>query len=198
LLIVSTAVVNVAVNHGLGRHVAHLDPSDFSYVLYLSTIFEPLAIFSINFPKVAVMLLILDLMGPRRQGVWFLYFLIFILFLSSALACIFVFVQCNPPSHIYNPTSPAVCWSPNVLRDTTIFSGCKSACFSWSVSTKTIQAWSAFSDLCLSAYPATLFWNLQMKFKQKIGLSILMGLGILYGIPFFTLTYAKLSLFLGL
>lgn len=34
-------------------------------------------------------------------------------------------------------------------------------------------------DLVLALFPATLFWDLNMELKQKIALSVLMGLGIL-------------------
>lgn len=107
-----------------------MEPDDIAYVLYLSTIFEPLAIFSYIFPKIAVVILINKLMGIQKRGVWFLYFLLVILFISSALAVIFPFAQCDPPSHFWHPMRPAKCWSPKVLRDTTIFAGSRYSCFS--------------------------------------------------------------------
>ncbi|KAJ6036130.1 hypothetical protein N7540_000409 [Penicillium herquei] len=40
-------------------------------------------------------------------------------------------------------------------------------------------AWSAITDLILSLYPGYLIWNLQLRRKHKVVISILMGLGIL-------------------
>ena len=40
-------------------------------------------------------------------------------------------------------------------------------------------AWSAFVDLSLAVFPITVFWNLKMKLGRKIGVSALMGFGVL-------------------
>lgn len=38
-------------------------------------------------------------------------------------------------------------------------------------------------DLALAAFPASMFWNLNMEWKKKVSLSCLMGLGVLYVLP---------------
>lgn len=35
-------------------------------------------------------------------------------------------------------------------------------------------------DLVLALYPAFFFWNVNLKIMHKLGLSILMGLGVVY------------------
>lgn len=44
----------------------------------------------------------------------------------------------------------------------------------------TTPAWSAFCDLCLALYPTTILWKLQMAFRLKLGLCILMGVGLMF------------------
>lgn len=42
-----------------------------------------------------------------------------------------------------------------------------------------LQAYFALVDLVLALLPTTLLWNLQMSWTRKIGLFILLGLGVL-------------------
>ena len=121
------AITSASVSHGLGRHIVYLQPDQISHTLYLSAIVQPIGIFSYVLPKLAIVMLIVKLMGPKKHGIWFLYSIVTILAIASALAPIFVFVQCDPPSHFWNPTEPAKCWPPNVLMNTTIFGGCESS-----------------------------------------------------------------------
>jgi hypothetical protein len=44
-------------------------------------------------------------------------------------------------------------------------------------------ALSALVDLFLAVYPATVLWKLQMNRKKKIGLSVILGMGILFVPP---------------
>lgn len=45
------------------------------------------------------------------------------------------------------------------------------------------SGWSAFCDLILALYPVVFFWKVQLNFRVKVGLCILMGLGVMYGQP---------------
>lgn len=47
-------------------------------------------------------------------------------------------------------------------------------------------ALSAFLDLFLAVYPATVLHRLQMNRKKKIGLMIILGMGILYAFFFYS------------
>lgn len=40
-------------------------------------------------------------------------------------------------------------------------------------------AFNAATDLYLAVFPTYIFWNLNMKIRAKIGLMVLLGLGIL-------------------
>jgi hypothetical protein len=49
-----------------------------------------------------------------------------------------------------------------------------------------------FCDAALATYPVHLFWSLQMKWRIKVALSILMGLGWMY-VPLLLLLTMKLN-----
>ena len=51
----------------------------------------------------------------------------------------------------------------------------------WSNLTR-VAGWLAFIDLALALLPITIMWNLQLSLEKKIGISAVMGLGVLYGI----------------
>ena len=170
------AITSASVSHGLGRHVVHLQPHQISNTLYLSAILQP---FSYVLPKLAVVMLIIKLMGPKKPRIWFLFSIFTILAIASALCAIFVFVQRDPPSHFWNPTEPAKCWPPNVLKNLTVFAGCESFISKRLGSVIKRLAWSAFVDLSLALFPMTVFWNLKIKGSRKIGIFTIMGLGIL-------------------
>jgi len=163
LNLIFCALSSAAVSQGLGRHLFYVAPEAASKILYYAAILQPLGIAAYTLPKLAVAILLVHLMGPKKTGRWFLYGICVVLYISSALSAIFIFAQCDPPSHFWNPTQPAKCMSPLVLQRITLFAG----------------SWSAFVDLCLAIFPITIFWDLQMPLRKKISISFLMGLGVL-------------------
>lgn len=110
---------------GLGRHIFYLQADQTSDTLYLVAILQPIRTFSFTVLELAVVMLIGNLMGPKKRGISFLYSIVTILAIATTLSAIFSFAQCDLPSHVWNPTKPAKCWSPNVLKYTTIFQGCE-------------------------------------------------------------------------
>ena len=42
-----------------------------------------------------------------------------------------------------------------------------------------LAGWLAFIDLALALLPITIMWNLQLSLKKKVGISAVMGLGVL-------------------
>jgi hypothetical protein len=56
-----------------------------------------------------------------------------------------------------------------------------------------LTAASAFSDLVLAVYPLFTIYHLQMPLRLKIGLGILLSLGIMYGPPSFHLFHPSTS-----
>lgn len=96
LLATAVSLTSVATQYGYGRHKEYLSTDQFSYILYLLAIIQPMAIFSFVLPKFAVMLLILELIGPRKQGVWILYMLLIVLTVFATLSA--TTRECSPKS----------------------------------------------------------------------------------------------------
>ena len=175
----------IAASHGLGRHTIYLSAANLTAILYYSTISVVLGVAAICLPKLAVVILLIKLMGPRQRGQWFLYGMLIILFITSAMNIIVVFVQCDRFSHLWHPSEPAKCWSPLVLKNVSIISSCSlfqpfpDSLLSENRKADTTGAFFAFVDLCLALFPTTIFWDLNMRTSKKVSLSLLMGLGIL-------------------
>lgn len=126
LNIVTMSLSTVAVSHGLGRHIYYLSQEQIMHTLYYSTILQPIGIAAYCLPKLAVVILIISLIDTTKRGVFALYSVIAILFVTSALFAIMLFAQCNPPNHLWHPWEPAKCLPSYVLKNVTYVGGCKS------------------------------------------------------------------------
>ncbi|KAI1110062.1 hypothetical protein F5Y14DRAFT_444229 [Nemania sp. NC0429] len=163
LNIVSTALGTVSIHYGIGRHIHYLSEDEILKTLYYFPVSQPIGIAAYCFPKLAVMMFIVRVMGPAKRGVWFLYTVIAIMFITSTLVFILLFVQCSPPSHLWDPSSPAECLPSYVLTNATYVAG----------------SWSALTDGALAGFPVMLLWNLQLKLSRKVSIMLVMGLGFL-------------------
>lgn len=43
-----------------------------------------------------------------------------------------------------------------------------------------VPGWSAFCDLALALYPIVFLWSVKFRMRVKIGLCVLMGLGVMF------------------
>ncbi len=80
----------------MGRHEYYLTPKQKTNAVTLNIVGQPFGIMAFCLPKLAVALLIIKLMPPRKYGKWFLYFITISLIILSVLAVIFLFIQCSP------------------------------------------------------------------------------------------------------
>ena len=184
LNIITVSFTTAANAAGMGRHEYYLSPDQVMRAIKLNLIGQPFGIMAYCVPKVAVALLIIRLMPPAKRGQWFLYFITTSLIILFALAAIFLFVQCSPSKAMWDPTVPSHCWPPEILPNYTLFVGGKflkvditSRHFNAST------AYSAFYDLSLAIFPITIFWDLQLGWKKKVGICCVMGLGVLLVSP---------------
>ncbi|KAF2676553.1 hypothetical protein K458DRAFT_379793 [Lentithecium fluviatile CBS 122367] len=161
LNVIFNAMTTVAISYGMGRHSAHIPLQNVTPALYYSTVVQPIGITAFCLPKMSVVILLISLMGTRKQGVWFLWSIIVILFITNAVASIVLFAQCDPPDHLWHPFEPADCLPPQVLDGVATLAG----------------AWSAFTDLVLAVFPIILLRNIQVPMSKKIKIMMIMGLG---------------------
>jgi hypothetical protein len=115
LYTIAAVFLSISISYGFGKHAVHIPLENVAPTLYYSAIAQPLGIGAYCLPKMSVVMLIISLMGTRKRGVWFLWTVIVILFVTSATTAIFRFAQCNPPNHLWHPFEPANCYPDKVL-----------------------------------------------------------------------------------
>ncbi|CAJ2504619.1 Uu.00g120130.m01.CDS01, partial [Anthostomella pinea] len=115
-----------------------------------------------GFGRISYAFLLLSITPPtkaRRRSLWAVIGIQFVVDVGTV--CI-SFSQCRPIEGFWDKSLQADCWDPTVQQYTGYFQG--SVC--------------SAVDLFLALFPCSLFWNLNMHWKQKAFLSALMGLGI--------------------
>ncbi|EEA23150.1 hypothetical protein TMatcc_002011 [Talaromyces marneffei ATCC 18224] len=159
-------LVTVSIHWGMGQHSTLLSEEQERNALLYSTISFTPGIFSFTVPKLGVTALLIRILNPTRRFTIFLWVLVGSMSLII-FGCVFIlFAQCSPTRAVWTPAIhdlPGVrCWDPSVLAYYSIGAG----------------ALSAFLDLFLAIYPATVLHRLQMNRKKKLGLMLILGMGI--------------------
>ncbi|KAI1401650.1 hypothetical protein F4819DRAFT_486339 [Hypoxylon fuscum] len=157
----------VQVHYGLGRHIYYITAVHQIEMMKLTWIMQ--LINSLNLPigRVSVVLLLERLMG--RTTTWRRLFLWvnMTLFTASMIASSILSVaQCSPPRALWSEVPEAVCLDLSIHANFATF-----AC-----------AYSSFLDFVLALTPITFVRKLEMSIHKKIGICILLGMGMLSGI----------------
>ena len=151
------------ISSGMGRHVTCLPPQSVISMLEFSAISEALNVIGIGVVKVSVCLTLLRVVERGRhrisQFLWCL--LVFVAVTHLALAMLF-FLHCRPLAALWNPQVHGSCLSTH----TTVLAGYIG--FSIDVIT----------DLVCAGIPILVIHRLQMNYRTKVALCILMGLGV--------------------
>uniref|UniRef100_A0A1Y1M768 Rhodopsin domain-containing protein n=2 Tax=Photinus pyralis TaxID=7054 RepID=A0A1Y1M768_PHOPY len=166
LLIAYAAVLTVAADKGLGRHLEYVaqNPEDAMDVALLSFVSQPLVIMSCAFGKTSFALTLIRVAAQHWVMV-LLWFIIISMNILHMLISIFVFARCEDPRHLWNPSIPSNCWSAKAFDDLSLFIG----------------SYSAATDFILALLPWVILWKLQMKRREKFGVAVAMSLGIFAG-----------------
>lgn len=148
---------------GSGRHTYYLSKEETLLASKWNYVAAPWGIMGLAIPKLAIVLFLQRIVGKaKRLRMLFLYFITYASLVFSGIDVVILFLQCNPPHSAWNRSVPHTCWSPNVLSDISFFIG----------------GWTALNDLVLALFPATIIYELQMSVRNKIALSVVLGLGI--------------------
>ncbi|MCJ1268754.1 hypothetical protein MMC22_008642 [Lobaria immixta] len=167
LTLVFASLATLLAARGGTRYLYYLQVSDISFDLKLNWIILPFGFMALATAKVSVALTMLRIIS--FTNLWrrrFLYFCMVSTLLSSAICVVLIFVQCNPPRALWAFVPGATCWDPIVVSDYAIFT----------------TSFASFMDFTLALLPITIIWRLHMAVQKRIGLCILLGLGILAGI----------------
>ncbi|CAI6336589.1 unnamed protein product [Periconia digitata] len=146
------------------KHLYYLKPEEMTEILRWSYIFQCWGIMAVAPAKVSVGLLINRLIRPfYGWRYWVMWISLALMVILSVLDSIFTYVQCNPAEALWNKSiTDAKCWDPSIQANISIAHG----------------AYSVFCDGLLAFIPVTLLWKIQMPVKRRVGLSILLGLGL--------------------
>lgn len=151
------------ITSGMGRHVHCLSPQSVISMLEFSAISEALNVIGIGTVKISVCLTLLRVVerGRRRisQLLWCL--LVFVAVTHLALAMLF-FLHCRPLAALWNPQVHGSCLSTH----TTVLAGYIGF------------AIDVITDLVCAGIPILVIHRLQMNFRTKVALCVLMGLGV--------------------
>ena len=166
LNLVAAAMVVASTNYGMGRHEYYLTLPQLSQSIKDNIILQTFGALAIPLPKLGIAILIVDILRPSKPWVWALYTSTVALIVSTVIIDILQFAQCSPVNGLWDPTVSHTCWNPEV----------------YALITLCLSAYSALLDFALALFPITVLRKLQMKTSRKIGLSIMMGLGVFAGV----------------
>ncbi|KXL41908.1 hypothetical protein M433DRAFT_339467 [Acidomyces richmondensis BFW] len=159
----SLAFFTVAVCYGLGKHAALLSPTQETVAMKWAWANTIVSLFAISTGKFTVVAFLQQLHTPhQRPQVIFLWLLASTNLIVNTMTVGTILGMCTPAAKLWNRTLPGTCDGIIRNQNCAYFQG----------------SWSAMVDLVLALYPAFFFWNVNLKIMHKLGLSILMGLGV--------------------
>ncbi|KAI9669920.1 MAG: hypothetical protein M1831_006956 [Alyxoria varia] len=166
LVLVTAAIYTYASTLGLGRHQDQLTAEEALYSQKWYYICSVILDQIYAWPKLSVVILLHRIFTPKPVTLSIFYSLTIGLIIYTIILSPFELTRCDPIEGLWNPEVEAECWSPKKFADFCIPTG----------------PWSAFLDFLFALYPVKVFWSLEMSVKRKIGLSVLMGLGVFAGV----------------
>lgn len=176
VMLITCILITVGTQYGLGRKMEAIDPPLIPRALKWNVIISSVLIWTFSLPKFAIIAILKRILNYGLKTT--------ILFWGLALssqACILAtsvwwYKQCDPVEFGWNRTIPGgKCASTKVMSDLGYFT----------------SAYSAFLDVFFAVYPIPFIMRLNMPLKNRILVSIAMGLSILA----FILTIYKLTIF---
>ena len=183
LYTVSLSLSSVCMAYGGARHLYYIEPEKLVMVLKYNFGSQPLGAMASAVGKSSVAFLMLRVIGPNT--VWrkrFLYFQLVIYMAITIVSIIVTFAQCSPPRALWEMVPGSKCWNPEITVDITILQSGRqpTKCTQESICDLTmILAYGTFMDFLLAAFPITILRGLKINLQQKIGLGVLLSLGVL-------------------
>lgn len=148
---------------GMGRHVSCLPPQSVIAMLEFSAISEGLNVFGIGVVKISVCLALLRVVERARRGITlFLWSLLVLIAMTHLALAMLFFLHCRPLARLWNPKVNGSCMSTH----TTVLAGYVGF------------AIDVVTDLLCAGVPVLVIHRLQMTFRTKVALCVLMGLGV--------------------
>jgi hypothetical protein len=160
-LIAESIITQVGFEHGFGKHWYNIESTELGFISLGSTVAASVSCFASTVSKIAFGVTLLRLtFGWYRRFIWVIIITLFIVMIPSAFLSYF---QCTPASAAWDPYVPGECWPRSTVIRYSIFN----------------NAYSALMDIILALIPSTVVAKLQMSRREKIGVSVAMGMGVL-------------------
>ncbi|KAH8664371.1 hypothetical protein BX600DRAFT_498161 [Xylariales sp. PMI_506] len=157
----------VAVQYGWGKTTAELSTDNQIMINFLLLIIETFSITAALWSKTSFGITMLRITkGPIKMLIWVCIGTMNVFMILSA---IFTWASCTPVARTWNTSVPGTCWDTASLIKYNIFSAAYSGCM----------------DVIFALIPWTVIPKLQMRLKEKIGVSIAMSMGIFAGVTAF-------------
>jgi len=131
--------ITAAVSAGTGRHALTLHATDVEHATLLTLIDLALGAVSFTLTKVAVVILLVNLLHPSLWHIRLLWMLVLGNILFILVTAVVFFFQCNPPQALWIVEMEGECWSP-VIADCFAISGSgKTSCVSSTLSAPDVR-----------------------------------------------------------
>ncbi|KAL2856460.1 hypothetical protein BJY01DRAFT_242797 [Aspergillus pseudoustus] len=161
--IINSILITISAHHGTGRHASALTESQVLQSTKFNWLSQGFHVMSTNWGKVSVGLFLLRIIHKAKRHAPVMYGGLAFMTVVNAVCVYTIYGQCTPTARLWDSSIEGKCWDPVVQRDYAFFQG----------------SISAFSDLVLAVYPLFTISRLQMALRLKIGLGILLSLGII-------------------
>jgi type IV secretory pathway VirB2 component (pilin) len=160
----NSVFLTISASWGLGQHIELLlsSPDRISQTVKYVYLCEIFSIMCPCFGRIAFALMLLSLVPPDKVRRRILYAIIMIAFVVDVATVSISFAQCKPIEAFWDLRPEPNCWPKSVQQLVGFVQGSIGSAV----------------DLTLAVFPASLFWNLKMSWKQKGALSCIMGLGV--------------------
>ncbi|KAJ5241792.1 uncharacterized protein N7469_000119 [Penicillium citrinum] len=163
--IAGVILVTVSVAYGIGTHKDDLSASDKTAAIKWGWINQALSILATSLGKLSIVAFLQQIHGPEHRGrVIGLWALATSNLVVNVVTIAIIMTQCSPPGKLWNDKLQGSCSGRQRNEAIAYFQG----------------SWSAFCDLALALYPIVFLWSVKLRMRVKIGLCVLMGLGVMF------------------
>ncbi|KAF5865578.1 hypothetical protein ETB97_003422 [Aspergillus alliaceus] len=162
LAIVATVFLSLSVNRGFGKDLTTLPIKDSGAVLKNIAIEIPIVTMSTTIARCSFILYLLAILGSNKTYKFALWFIMIWQLSGNIVSAVLPLSICRNVNILWDPTVKTTCGDTQAVI--------KFAYYSNTVNSAT--------DLFLAVFPIPIFWNLNLKTRVKIGLIVLLSLGL--------------------
>ncbi|KAI2603719.1 hypothetical protein GGR54DRAFT_622476 [Hypoxylon sp. NC1633] len=156
------SLVSVAYRWGMGKHDRDLTFNQLMDVLKWTWIQTVPGILSSVIARISIAILLVRIFGTKTWLKWFLIVVTVLQALSNIAIIIAMWTQASPVEAVWNPVIPARRSDPRLLAYIGYVGG----------------SFFALGDLTYVLLPVIVVWRLNMQFRRKLGLCVLLALSL--------------------